>query len=459
MNFVNYCNFNNWRSRQDIFEGIKMSLRAQRGPVRAALRRTLDELKDQLNDEENRDRERIEILFRRSKRHMDKLQDIDEQVSQHLLQNDASEEDFTDEYTAVNLYRDEYDELEQRALTFMKKEVATEQRIRLAKEGLKIQERGSSKKMETIEEIPTATNMLSGQEKVEDWRVFGDKKHESSGCYQAKSRMNEDDQKRVRDNKEYFVCLENEQVSTICEIKPNCPVYQMNDEIKMTHGLSGGTETKENHNVFELRVGNCDNLDSVNLSVLEQTRICRRVSRLSQEVRIEEVKNNSIITTDAGSSRPEIHPLVGAEFAEALVIWEPTQMKDEEVMVEDVIQQSQDSIDVNEDGKYEVAVSSLDCPSSVAENMEIAVRRLVVTMRKLESQKFEDRRHIQGKDSPADLTSRGCNGKQMVESRWWEGPEWCHQPRKKRRHPFEVVDDKIDLMERRKVNGGRMKKL
>ncbi|CAL8087301.1 unnamed protein product [Orchesella dallaii] len=174
----------------------------------------------------------------------------------------------------------------------------------------------------------------------------------------------------------------------------------------MTHGLSGGTETKENHNAFELRVRNCDNTDSVNLTVLEQTRICRRVSRLLQEVRVEEVKNNRIITKDAGSNRPEIHPLVGVEFAEALVIWEPTQMKDGEVMVEDVIEQSQDSIDVNEYGKYEVAVSSLECLSSVAANMETAVRRLVVTTRKVESQMYEDRRYIPGKDNPADLTSR-----------------------------------------------------
>ncbi|CAL8087304.1 unnamed protein product [Orchesella dallaii] len=185
-----------------------MSLRAQRGPVRAALRKTLDELKDQLNDEENQDRERIGILFRRSKMHMDKLLNLDEQVHQHLLQNDASEEDFTDEYTAVNLYRDEYDELEQRALRIMKTEVVIEKRIPLAKEGFNIQDEKSPwKKMENFEEIPTATNMLSGQGKDEKLCIFCDKKHESSGCYQTNSMMKEDEQKRVRDNKACFICL------------------------------------------------------------------------------------------------------------------------------------------------------------------------------------------------------------------------------------------------------------
>ncbi|CAL8139784.1 unnamed protein product [Orchesella dallaii] len=73
---MNYCIFNNWRSRQDYFEGNKMSFRNQRGPVITALKGTLDELKDLLNDADNQDRMRVEILFRKSKRHMDKLQDL-----------------------------------------------------------------------------------------------------------------------------------------------------------------------------------------------------------------------------------------------------------------------------------------------------------------------------------------------------------------------------------------------
>ena len=52
--------------------------------------------------------------------------------------------------------------------------------------------------------------------------------------------------------------------------------------------------------------------------------------------------------------------------------------------------------------------------------------------------------------NPADLSSRGCTAKQLLESKWWEGPQWLYQDQSTWIQETLSYDEKAINIERKK---------
>lgn len=63
--------------------------------------------------------------------------------------------------------------------------------------------------------------------------------------------------------------------------------------------------------------------------------------------------------------------------------------------------------------------------------------------------KPEDWRHVPGSCNPADLPSRGCSPSELLQSKWWEGPQWLLSQRDQ--WPIEqTIDDETVILSERK---------
>ncbi|XP_035712077.1 uncharacterized protein LOC118437265 [Folsomia candida] len=59
--------------------------------------------------------------------------------------------------------------------------------------------------------------------------------------------------------------------------------------------------------------------------------------------------------------------------------------------------------------------------------------------------------HVPGVLNPADLPSRGCSPSHLINSKWWEGPDWLKKPKSEWPSSKEEADDEEVRVEMKKV--------
>lgn len=83
------------------------------------------------------------------------------------------------------------------------------------------------------------------------------------------------------------------------------------------------------------------------------------------------------------------------------------------------------------------------------ENWQVFVFNRVKTITQFTN--ADNWRHIPGNLNPADLPSRGCSNRQLLESRWWEGPEWLKKDKEWWPKSRVCGDEEIIMAEKRRI--------
>ncbi|XP_055927971.1 uncharacterized protein LOC129959174 [Argiope bruennichi] len=210
------------------------------------------------------------------------------------------------------------------------------------------------------------------------------------------------------------------------------------DQEMLSHGFMGASETKQkSHNVYNITLQSlCSNF-RLNISVLDEKKICGAIPRVSNPEIFPILKRKNIELSDTGEDTPEIDLLIGADYLgvlltgsikhidknlvaiktklgwklqgkqtkqsksleniiyvdnldltelwslDAICIRDPVEIKSRQVVDEEIVEFFRKTIKRNDDKRYEVCLPWKSGYPELESNKELATKRLMSTTKNL----------------------------------------------------------------------------
>ncbi|CAL1273140.1 unnamed protein product [Larinioides sclopetarius] len=195
----------------------------RRKSVRTAFTKTVNSLMEEF-EKEVPNGEVVKTKFLTLDRIYSELKDCDDII----LNNIGTDEDFENEYSKIEEYREKMD-LMRNLLCFLKREVEGEERLQLARNGIKFDFNNgnwkSKKKQNLDEAVPTASNLFSGDMSKRQFHcVFCDKSHESKDCFSAQNWSLDKKKEAISNKKVCYVCFKGNHKARDCKSKIKCMI-------------------------------------------------------------------------------------------------------------------------------------------------------------------------------------------------------------------------------------------
>ncbi|UYV75102.1 hypothetical protein LAZ67_12002471 [Cordylochernes scorpioides] len=277
-------------------------------------------------------------------------------------------------------------------MDFLEREILIQQNIQLAKGGFQIAETSDQERKKGFNkkknDIPTVTGL---QQTELGGCIFCEKKHASQNCFAAKKMSLEEKRKVIREKKVCFKCLKGRHLARYCRTR----VRVENEEIQVSFMSAKTRVTPMKREILKK-----------NKKTGESEMIVKEISIPRLEFLACLIGSRLLSTVKGSLNITDIKEFYWTDST-AVLAW----IKREEIW------------------------------NTFVGNRIREIRELTLP---------NNWRHIQGTRNPADLPSRGCSPSQLLQSKWWEGPNWLYERENKWPISTEMIDEIQVNKERKK---------